>query len=88
MKFQKNTFPISALLRNLSFHQKKIYKSLIHKEMLFIRKNKNKIIQNAQILYNQKKMNNSSIGYLKSTVNFSPLEQKHDEFVAAKCGPH
>ena len=34
------------------------YKALIHKEMLFIRKNKNKIIQNAKILYKQKKENN------------------------------
>ena len=49
--------------------------------MLFIRKNKNKIIQNAKILYKQKKENNSAIGYLKSTVDFSLLEQIHDKFI-------
>ncbi len=58
------------------------YKSLIHKEMLFIRKNKNRIIQNAKILYKQKKENNLAIGYLKSTVDFSLLEQMHDKFIA------
>lgn len=60
------------------------YKSLIHKEMLFIRKNKNKIIKNAKILYKQKKENSPAIGYLKSTVDFSLLEQMHDKFIKDK----
>lgn len=47
-----------------------------------IRKNKNKIIQNAKVLYKQKKENIHSIGYLKSTVDFLLLEKKHDEFIA------
>ena len=52
--------------------------------MSFIRKNKNKIIQNAKILYKQKKENNPTIGYLKSTVNFALLEQMHDKFIEKK----
>lgn len=60
------------------------YKALIHKELLFIRKNKDKIIQYAKVLYKQKKENNPSVGYLSSTVNFSLLEQKHDDFMAKK----
>jgi protein AbiQ len=59
-------------------------KPLYIKEMLFIRKNKNKIIQNAKILYKQKKENSPAIGYLKSTVNFSLLEQMHDKFIEKK----
>ena len=60
------------------------YKSLIQKELLFIRKNQHKIIQNAKVLYKQKKENSPSIGYLKSTVDFSLLEKKHDEFISQK----
>ena len=57
---------------------------LSYKEMLFIRKNKNKIVQNAKILYKQKKENNPAIGYLKSTVDFTLLEQMHDKFIEKK----
>lgn len=59
-------------------------KALIQKELIFIRKNQQKIIQNAKVLYKQKKENSSSIGYLKSTVDFSLLEKKYDEFIAQK----
>lgn len=77
--------PTSELtLYDVEHEPDSLYKALIHKEMLFIRKNKNKIIQNAKILYKQKKENSPSIGYLKSTVDFSLLEQKHDEFIAEK----
>ena len=60
----------------------KFYKALIQKELIFIRKNQQKIIQNANVLYKQKSENSSSIGYLKSTVDFSLLEKKYDEFIA------
>ena len=62
----------------------KFYKALIQKELIFIRKNQQKIIQNVKVLYKQKEENSSSIGYLKSTVDFSPLEKKYDEFIAQK----
>lgn len=58
------------------------YKSLIYKELHFIRKNQHKILQSAEILYKQKAENNPTIGYLKNTVDFFLLEQKHDEFIA------
>ena len=79
-----NMIPVPAselTLYDIEHESDLFYKSLIHKEMLFIRKNKNKIIQNAKILYKQKKENNPSIGYLKSTVDFSLLEQMHDKFL-------
>lgn len=74
--------PVSELtLYDIEHEPDLFYKALIHKEMLFIRKNKNKIIQNAKILYKQKKENNPVIGYLKSTVDFSLLEQMYDKFI-------
>ncbi|MCI8746105.1 MAG: type III toxin-antitoxin system ToxN/AbiQ family toxin [Lachnospiraceae bacterium] len=79
-----NMIPVPAselTLYDMEYEPDLSYKALIHKEMLFIRKNKNKIIQNAKILYKQKKENNSAIGYLKSTVDFSLLEQIHDKFI-------
>ena len=69
-----NMIPVPAselTLYDVEHEQDLFYKALIHKEMLFIRKNKNKIVQNAKILYKQKKENNPAIGYLKSTVDFT-----------------
>lgn len=60
------------------------YKDLIHKELIFIRKNKYKILQNAKVLYKQKGENNPAIGYLKNTVDFSLLEQKADDYIVQK----
>jgi len=79
-----NMIPVPAselTLYDMEHEPDLFYKSLIHKEMLFIRKNKNRIIQNAKILYKQKKENSPAIGYLKSTVDFSLLEQMHDKFI-------
>ena len=82
-----NMIPVPAselTLYDMEHEPDLFYKALIHKEMLFIRKNKNKIIQNAKILYKQKKENNPAIGYLKSTVDFLLLEQMHDKFIEKK----
>ncbi len=82
-----NMIPVPAselTLYDMEHEPDLFYKALIHKEMLFIRKNKNKIIQNAKILYKQKKENNPAIGYLKSTVDLSLLEQMHDKFIEKK----
>jgi len=77
--------PSSELtLYDLENEPDQFYKDLIHKELLFIRKNKNKIIQYAKVIYKQKKEANPSISYLNSTVDFTLLEQKHDEFIAKK----
>lgn len=82
-----NMIPVPAselTLYDLEHESDSFYKTLIHKELLFIRKNKNKITQYAEILYKQKREGTPAIGYLKSTVNFSLLEQKHDDFIAKK----
>lgn len=85
-----NMIPVPAselILYDLKHESDIFYQSLIQKEMLFIRKNKHKIIQNAKILYKQKKENDPAIRYLKSTVDFSLLEQLHDKFVQQKNAP-
>lgn len=59
----------------------KDYKALIHKELLFIRKNRERIIKNATTIYSQKTKNVPHIPYLNNTINFTLLEQKHDDFL-------
>lgn len=56
-----NMIPVPAselILYDMEHEPDLFYKSLIHKEMILIRKNKNKIIQNAKILYKQKRKTN------------------------------
>lgn len=57
------------------------YKILVLKEIDFINSNKDKIIKNAKVIYNQK-VNNWDIGYIKQTVDFKLLEQKSIEYVS------
>ncbi len=50
------------------------YKDLVQNEIVFIRKNKEKIINNAKLLYKQKKENDATAGYVKSALNYVDLE--------------
>jgi protein AbiQ len=56
------------------------YKILVLKELEFIKVNKEQIIKNAQILYNQRKFNDPKINYLKNTIEFELLESKMKSF--------
>lgn len=61
------------------------YKSLIEKELIYIRKNKKKIWDYANILYKQKLNGNEresgrQIGYLKAVLDFRKLEEKCLEY--------
>lgn len=51
----------------------KKYKAFIGKEIRFIRKNSEKIIRNAQIIYKQK-LSGRDINYLNNTLDFGKLE--------------
>lgn len=51
------------------------YKDLINNEILFIRKNKEKIINNANVMYKQKINNDQTAGYVKSALPFHELEK-------------
>lgn len=79
--------PLSELeLYNISSEQDINYRQIIQKEWVFIRRNKDLIIRNASILYNQKtKVESLFAGkdapkYLSSTVDFQYAEKKCLEF--------
>ena len=69
-------------LYDVDNEQDQHYKDLIQKEIVFVRKNKDNIRRNAELLYKQKTMGLKGIGYLNSTADFVLLEKKYDEFVA------
>lgn len=50
------------------------YKDLVQNEMIFIRKNREKIIANAKLLYKQKILNDTTAGYVKSVLDYQALE--------------
>ena len=54
------------------------YKDLVQNEVVFIRKHREKIIANAQLLYRQKKANDQTAGYIKAALDYSSLEQLCD----------
>lgn len=51
------------------------YKELVQNEIIFIRKNQDKIKNNASVLYKQKKENDMSAGYVKSALPYMELEK-------------
>lgn len=48
--------------------------------IIFIRKNREKIIGNAKVLYNQKGKNDESAGYVKHALDYKSLEKLCDAF--------
>ena len=56
------------------------YKDLIQTEMIFIRKNRNKLQSNAELLYKQKSENDNSAGYVKAALDYKKLEKLCDAF--------
>ena len=56
------------------------YKDLVQNEMIFIRKNREKIMDNAKLLYKQKAMNDTTAGYVKSALDYHALEVRCDLF--------
>ena len=60
------------------------YKDLVHNEMIFIRKHREKIISNAKVMYKQKASNDTTAGYVKSALDFQALEELCDRYEKAK----
>ena len=56
------------------------YKDLVQNEVVFIRKHREKIIGNAKLLYKQKKLGDSTAGYVKSALDYSALEKLCDTY--------
>jgi len=71
-------------LYDLEHEPDEAYKDLIHKEIVFIRKNREKIISNANLLYKQKAENDITAGYVKSALDYKALERKCVEFIKEK----
>lgn len=68
--------PASQLtLYNPELEQDSKYKDLVQSEMIFIRKNREKILANATLLYKQKIHNDITAGYVKAALDFKMLEQ-------------
>ena len=60
------------------------YKDLVQNEMIFIRKNREKIDSYAKLLYKQKITNDTTAGYVKSALDYKALEGLCDLFVKCK----
>lgn len=62
-------------LYNVENERDSAYKDLIQNELIFIRRNQNKIISNARLLYKQKSENDTSAGYIKTALEYKALEE-------------
>ncbi|MCM1416851.1 MAG: type III toxin-antitoxin system ToxN/AbiQ family toxin [bacterium] len=74
-----NMIPVPAselTLYDIESEPDLLYKSLIHKEMIFIRKKQKTIVQNAQILYKQKKENNPANGIRKPRTSIRHMHSR------------
>lgn len=60
------------------------YKELVSDEMIYIRKNRHRIIQNAEEVYHQKIHQDESAKYIKTALDFEWLEILCDMFVKKK----
>ena len=56
------------------------YKDLVHNEMIVIRKNQDKIISNAKLLYKQKLSKDETAGYVEAALDYSKLESLCDKY--------
>lgn len=56
------------------------YKDLVQNEMIFIRKNQDKIRANAHLMYKQKIENDTSAKYVLSALDYKALEEMCDKF--------
>ena len=67
-------------LYDLTNESEGAYKDLVQNEIIFIRKNREKIAANAKRMYNQKAANDITAGYVKSALDYQALEQLCDSF--------
>lgn len=73
--------PTSELeLYALDDEQDSAYKDLVQNEMIFIRKNQDKIRANAQLLYKHKMEIDTSANYVMSALDYKELELMCDKF--------
>ena len=67
-------------LYDLENETESTYKDLVQNEMIFIRKNREKIIANANLLYKQKAANDLTAGYVKTALDYQKLEKLCEQY--------
>ena len=72
--------PSELILYDIESETDSTYKDLVQNEMIFIRKNRQKIEANAKLLYKQKVANDTTAGYVKSALDYRLLEKLCDLF--------
>lgn len=63
------------LLYDLENESDTEYRDLVQNEIIFIRRNKDKIASNARLLYKQKAEKDTTAGYVKSALDYKALEK-------------
>ncbi len=72
------------ILYDLDGEQDNEYKDLVKNEIIFIRKNKKKIMNNAKLIYKQKINKDTTAGYVKSALDYRFLEELCKEYIRKK----
>jgi protein AbiQ len=57
------------------------YKDLVQSEIIYIRKNQEKIRKSAELIYKQKEENIENVTYLNSVLDYKGLEKKCENFM-------
>ena len=76
--------PSELQLYDIENEQDSTYKDLVQNEIIFIRKNQEKILANAKLLYKQKAENDLSAGYVKAALEYKALEKICRDFIDKK----
>ena len=76
--------PSELQLYDIENEQDSTYKDLVQNEIIFIRKNQEKILANAKLLYKQKAENDLSAGYVKAALEYKALEKLCRDFIDKK----
>ena len=67
--------PSELQLYNIENEKDDTYKDLVQNEIIFIRKNQDKILANAKFLYKQKTEYDLSAGYVTAALEYKALEK-------------
>ena len=76
--------PSELQLYEIENEPDKTYKDLVQNEIIFIRKNQDKILSNAKLLYKQKAENDLSAGYVKVALEYKALEKLCRSFMGER----
>lgn len=69
---------------DIELEQDEKYKDLVQNEIIYIRKNKEKIRKSAELIYKQKEENIKNAKYIDSVLDYRRLEEKCKEFMVER----